>query len=320
MTGMQIGDLPESVIVTAGSAYIDIDAYACSVAMSELLNLRGKRAVAFSDAPCNYSVIPSLRKEGQLLTALPPGFSPESSGYVIVDVSDPHYIKDRVPLEKVAAVYDHHTGFEDYWAERLGEQAKIEFIGAAATLIFREWKKAEALDSMSRDTARLLVAAILDNTLDLTSSNTTDEDTDAYKTLCRTAHIGDEWRAVYFSEVQNSVEEDLKNAIFRDIKTIRDSDSLPPRLAQLCVWDAGRIFDKLPQIRTWFGEKPGGWMLNIIDISRRQSCFICDDIHIQRNIEAIFGVFFDKGIAVSRHPYLRKEIIKKASADALSHL
>ena len=36
----------EPVIITAGSNYLDIDAYACCVAMQELLRLQGKKAVA----------------------------------------------------------------------------------------------------------------------------------------------------------------------------------------------------------------------------------------------------------------------------------
>ena len=282
--------------------------------MSGLMNLKGKRAVAFSDAPCNYSVCPSLKKDGQLLTVLPEDISAETSKYIIVDVSDPDYIKDRVPLENVIEVYDHHAGFEEYWTGRIGSKAHIEFIGAAATLIYREWKRSGLFDKMTGSTARLLAAAILDNTLNLTSSNTTDEDKKAYNELSKKAGIGDEWRAEYFSEVQSGVEADLKNAVLGDLKTILDSDVLPPNLAPLCVWDAERIIEKLPQIREWFSERKGSWMINIIDISRGQSCFVCDDVDVQKKTEKIFGVHYENGIAVSQTPYLRKEIIKKVNS------
>lgn len=297
-------------IVTAGSLYTDIDACACSVAMCELLELKGERAATYFTAPCNYSVSKSLVSKGQLQSELPEGFSVQASKYIIVDVSDPEYIKDRVPLDNVVEVYDHHTGFEKYWADRIGKNSHIEFIGAAATLIFREWKKADSVDKMTRSTARLLAAAILDNTLDLTSSNTTDEDMKAYKELCAIANIGDKWRAGYFSEVQKTVEADLKNALFNDIKIIRGSSVLPPYLAQICVWNAERILNMLPQIRVWFAERQGGWMINIIDISRHCSYFVCDDIEFQKKIESIFAVSFKNGAAISAVPYLRKEIIK----------
>ena len=301
----------ECVLLTAGSTYLDIDAYACMVAMAELLRLKGESATAYSQAPCNYSVCDVLVEEGQILRELTDGVAAQDARYIIVDVSDPEFLKESVPLERVVAVYDHHVGFEDYWASRLGDHAHIEFIGAAATLILREWKKAGFENQMTRSTALLLIAAILDNTLNLTSSNTTQEDRDAFEELCHIAHVDDTFRADYFSAVQASVEADLKNALFNDIKTVRDNAVLPPRVAQICVWNAGGILDKLPYIRSWFADFQESWMINIIDLSQACSYFVCDDIQHQKKIACVFDVNFEAGIARSSAPYLRKEIIKK---------
>lgn len=303
----------EYAVVTAGSTYLDIDAYACCVAMAELLELSGKNAVAFSRASCNYSVCSSLVEEGQIKKEIPFIGNKQDIKYVIVDVSDPEFLKKSVELNDVVAVYDHHAGFEDYWANRIGENSHIEFIGAAATLIYREWKKLGLTDKMKRSTALLLIAAILDNTLNLTSSNTTSEDIEAFDELCEKENIGKEWCDSYFSEVQKSVEADLKNAIFNDIKTVRDNDVLPERVAQLCVWDAQSIFASLPEIRNWFVESSDSWMINLIDIKHRCSYFICDDIYRQNIIEKVFNVKFESGIAKSSVSYLRKEIIKKSN-------
>lgn len=303
-------NVKDCTIITAGSTYLDIDAYACCVGMAELLNLRGEKAVAYSCANYNYSVCPSLVGEGQIMDVLPPEVNPGGAGYVIVDVSDPEYIQREVPLERVVAVYDHHVGFEEYWRDRIGDGARIEFIGAAATLIFREWKAAGLVERMSRSTALLLIAAILDNTLDLTSSNTTPEDMEAFRTLCEKENIDDNWRATYFSEVQASVNGDLKNALLGDVKTVRDNPVLPPRVAQVAVWDAAGIIQRLPQIRQWFSG-PDSWMLNIIDIRERCSYFVCDDALYQNKIEAVFRVQFAAGVAKSQISYLRKEIIRK---------
>ena len=170
-------------ILTAGSTYLDIDAYACMVAMAEMLNLQGLNAVAYSQAPCNYSVCDMLTEKCQILREIPSDVSEQDASYIIVDVSDPEFLKDSVPLDRVVEVYDHHVGFEEYWTSRIGDRAHIEFIGAAATLIYREWCEAGLQDRMTSSTARLLMAAILDNTLDLTSSNTTDEDKKAFEAL-----------------------------------------------------------------------------------------------------------------------------------------
>ena len=302
---------PSPTLVTAGSTYLDIDAYACAVAMAELLRLRGVDALAYSTATANYSVTPSLAMDERVLRVLPPDFREREARYVIVDVSDPDYIKDSVPLDRVSEVYDHHVGFDEYWQERIGKGAHIEFIGAAATLIYRQWKASGLQDSMSPATARLLVAAILDNTLNLTSSNTTDEDREVFAALCKQGKVDSDWCAAYFTEVQTLVEADLKNALMGDLKTLRDTSILPPRMAQLCVWDARRILARLPEIRTWF-EGGDGWMINIIDLCDRRSYFVCDHPEHQRRIGEVFGVSFEDGVARTEVSYLRKQIIKKA--------
>ncbi len=305
---MKQNTFADFTIVTAGAAYLDIDAYACMIAMRELLVLRGENAVAYSAAAHNYSVCPSLVEAGQILGELPSKEWEAQGRYIIVDVSDPEYLKKSVPLENVVAVYDHHVGFESYWESRIGENARIEFIGAAATLIYREWEKAGLLDKMTQPTARLLIAAILDNTLNLTSSNTTTEDVAVFQALCRHARVDESWCAAYFSEVQAGVEADLRNALLNDTKAVRGNPVLPPKVAQLCVWDAGSILARLPEIRGWYD---GCWMLNIIDLHNRCSWFICDDAVHQKKIGRLFGVAFENGVAKTPVSYLRKEIIKK---------
>ncbi len=300
-----------NTIITAGSAYLDIDAYACMVAMAELLNLQGIPALAFSEAPCNYSVCSSLTMEGQIACKLPSDFDGNDAKYIIVDVSDPEFLKYSVPLDRVIAVYDHHVGFEDYWTSRIGDGSHIEFIGAAATLIYREWERAGLTHEMKISTAKLLIAAILDNTLNLTSSNTTPEDIEVFRALCAYADVGEEFRASYFSEVQKSVEADLQNALFGDIKTVRDNPVLPPRVAQLCVWDATGILARLDEIRGWLTPLGESWMINIMDLSRNCSFFVCGDEGTQRKLEAVFEVSFESGIARTSEPYLRKQIIRK---------
>ena len=281
------------------------------VALAELMQLQGEKAIAYSKAPINYSVCQSLVEEGQILHTLPAGVKEDDVEYVLVDISDPEFLKDTVPLDRVVAVYDHHVGFEEYWQARIGEAAQIEFIGAAATMIFREWKKEGLQAKMLRATARLLIAAILDNTLNLTSANTTQEDIDAFEELCRIANAEAEFCSSYFSEVQACVEQDLKNALFGDLKEIHGSHVLPARMAQICVWNAKSTLARLPEIVEWFSAREQSWMVNIIDIQENCSYFVCNDEQCQKEIEKIFDVRFEAGLARCSNSYLRKEIIRK---------
>ncbi len=290
---------------------MDIDAYACMIAMAELLRLQGKDAVAYSPAQYNYSVCRFLIKEEQILRTLPVEWFSNKTPIIIVDVSDPDFLEENIRSGNVIAVYDHHVGFEKYWVERIGNGAHIEFLGAAATLIFREWKKVGLQDNMSRETAVLLIAAILDNTLNLTSANTTDEDRIAFGELCDRYMIDKVWCSAYFSEVQKSIEADLKNAILGDVKLVRDNAMLPAIVGQLAVWDVGGILCHLSRICDWLDERFDEWMINIIDIQKNSCYFVCQDERYKHKLEKVFGVRFDKDIAKSKTPYLRKEIIKK---------
>lgn len=295
------------IIITAGSSYLDIDAYACCVAMSELITLKGRKAIAFSNAVCNYSVCKSLTTEAKINQSIPTDY--KEAQYIIVDVSEPEFI--NVPIDKVVAVYDHHVGFEEYWNKLIGENAHIEFIGAAATLIYREWKNLNLVEKMSVSTAKLMIAALLDNTLNLTSSNTTYEDRQTFYELCKHANIDEEWCQSYFVEVQTSIENDLKNAIFKDIKRVKDTAALPSRVAQLSIWDSNKLLNRLPEIRSWFNESTESWMINIIEIQNNCSYFVCDDKLMQTNMERIFKIAFNGGVAKTKHAFLRKEILKK---------
>ena len=298
-------------IATSGSDYLDIDAYACCVAMKELLCLQGINAIAYSTAQTNYSICDFLIHPGQISTALPDNLKLDTTKYIIVDVSNPNYFQKDIPQDNIIAVYDHHIGFEDYWGKLIGEKACIEFIGAAATLVFREWKKSGMQKQMTRDTALLLVAAILDNTLNLMSGNTTVEDIESLEELCSIAGINDEWRSYYFLEVQKKIEKDLKNALFRDVKKVASDIELPEYIGQVAVWNSGAVLEKIDVIREWFNSKWKDWMLNIVDIEHHRACFVCDDSFFEDKISHIFDISFTNGIAELEQPYLRKQIIKK---------
>lgn len=302
----------EKILISAGSTYLDIDAYACMVAMEELLRLQGNEAIAYSRAPRNYSVCQSLIGDTKIHDCIPSERLLTQAQYIIVDVSDPKYLDKMVPVNLICAIYDHHHGFEEYWQERLGDNAHIEFIGAAATLVYREWENAGLTPRMSSATARLLIAAILDNTLNLSSKNTTVEDRTVFRTLCEKERIGGKWCSAYFGEVQENIEADLMNALLGDMKQIEQNCFLPSHIGQLAVWDPTSILRRLPEIRACFHTRFDEWMLNIIDIQHRFCWFICDDMDYQKSLSAIFHVEFEAGIAKTDRPYLRKEILKRA--------
>ena len=219
-------------VITSGSAYLDIDAYACCIAYAELLNLQGIPTRAVSSAKPNASVSKTVLGWGAVLDDYRPTSSDE---FVLVDVSDYHHFDPMVALDRVVEVIDHHPGFEEYWSQTLGSAADIRSIGAAATQVFQRWKAAGLLSSISEQSAALLATAILDNTLNFTGQMTTTADIDAYAELVLHAKLTEDWPSHYFLECQASIESDISAALAADLKRMKPESRLPEVFAQMTV-------------------------------------------------------------------------------------
>ena len=125
-------------IVTSGNSYIDIDAYAGCIEYAHLLNLLGVSAKAVSTAKLNQSIPPSLLN---LNTKLDLYVCNGNENFILIDISNKKYFDEIVKDDRIVEIIDHHTGFENYWKNRLGENSKIEFIGSVCTMIFELYEQ-----------------------------------------------------------------------------------------------------------------------------------------------------------------------------------
>jgi inorganic pyrophosphatase/manganese-dependent inorganic pyrophosphatase len=294
-------------VITSGSAYLDIDAYACCIAYAELLNLQGMPARAVSSAKPNASVSKTVLGWGAVLDHYRPTSSDE---FVLVDVSDYHHFDPMVALDRVVEVIDHHPGFEQYWAQTLGADADIRPIGAAATQIFQRWKAAGLLSSISEQSAALLATAILDNTLNFTGQMTTTADIDAYAELVLHAKLTEDWPSHYFLECQASIESDISAALAADLKRMKPESRLPEVFAQMTVWDAEALIEKYrSEICHWMGGQGDDWLLNVICISQRKSCLLAEPVVSQQKLSRLLPVEWQAGLAALKPSILRKELL-----------
>lgn len=298
------------IIVTSGARYIDIDAYACCAAYAELLNILGKPAIAVSTAIWNESITDTIRA---LNVPFNIDYSLQSDDrFVVVDLSDPAQFDKIVNEERVVEVLDHHPGFEQYWTDKIGEGSHIEFIGAAATLIYEQWVQAGKVDEMSKQSAELLTAAILDNTLNFGAGVTTDRDRAAYQFLTRHAKLDDEWVSKYFTECQESILADLAEALRNDTKFLKFS-GLDEELClgQMVIWDAESVIaDKVDTIATVLSSMRETWMANVVSISDGKSYFVTQNDKVKTWVESLLNVTFDGSVATANKLWLRKEIMK----------
>lgn len=299
-------------IVTAGPRYLDIDAYACIVAYAELLQLQGEEALPFSGVAPNESVPTTVRSWGGYIES---SYSPaQDDEFIIVDASDPEHLDKIVKLSNVSEVIDHRPGNEDFWSEKIGDKADLEFLGAAATMIFERWEKAKLLDRMSQTSARLLVCAILDNTLNFLAKVTTDRDKRAYQALAEIADLPNDWPVQYFSECQQAITNDIAKAVSSDTKLLAFQcfESSKLYVGQIVVWDGREIIaEGVETVRRVMNDFGPDWFVNLVSIKDEKSCFMASNETVEKDLERLLGITFKDEIAVADRMWLRKEIIKK---------
>lgn len=295
------------IIITSGNKYLDIDGYASCIAYRDLLKLQGIDAKFVSTASPNSSVSKSLLN-------LPLGLDKyeisTTDKFIILDLSNRDFFEKFVQEENIIELIDHHPGFEDIWQERLGEKSIIESVGAVATIIFEKYEQTNSLNKMSKDIAKLLMAAILDNTLNFTAKITTKRDHVAYQKL-EVISEDDNFKSNYFRECQEYVENNLIDSIINDLKIEVTNNILPKVLGQLIIWDIRSILERLDEIKKVLNEYDN-WIINIVSLKENKSYIVCSNREVLTNINMLFNVNPIDEIIIVEPAILRKELIKKS--------
>lgn len=296
------------IVITVGKSYIDIDGYASSIAYRELLRMKGIESKFVSNAVLNYSITYSLKS---IQYSIDDYWIDSNDKYIILDLSNKSFFPEFVDENNIVEIIDHHPGFEDYWNNKLGDNAIIEPIGSVATIITERYEQEGLLDRMDKDIAKLLMAAILDNTLNFTANITTSRDIIAYKKL--ESLINEYYYAsTYFSECQKYIEDNLQESIKNDMKVQRINECLPEVFGQLTIWDAEELLHKrdfINQIMNGYGNE---WMLNVISLSNNSSYIIYSNDEIKGKLEQLLDCYDKNGTLIKSPAMLRKEIMRKA--------
>jgi inorganic pyrophosphatase/exopolyphosphatase len=299
-------------VVTSGSAYLDIDAFAGCMAYAELLQSQGITACPVSSAPWNESITATIRSWGAPMLAK--YAATPNDTFTLIDISDPAHLDPIVVVERIDEVIDHHPGFEQYWHERLGERAHIEFIGAACTQVYERWVAAGKFHHISSLSARLLATGILDNTLNFGARVTTSRDKAAYTALAKTAGLDNAWPAQYFNEAQTAILDSPATAIQNDTKTITFPGYPSPVTAgQLVIWDGPAVLkDHMNTIRQTLGATRPDWFMNLVSVGDGASYFIAESPAVQAWLTNLLKLTFKSNLAHAGRLWLRKEIIKQS--------
>ena len=180
-----------------------------------------------------------------------------------------------------------------------------------ATIIVEMYEKDNLLEKMPVDIAKLLMAAILDNTLNLKSNVTTKRDIESYNKLQNIVQ-DENFAQNYFMECQQVIEKDFSQAIRNDIK-IEDIDySLPRVIGQLVLWDKTLLWENKEIIKEVLNEKGDKWIMNVICLKEGKNYIFASNNEVMKNLEELLETKANNGIIELNKLMLRKELMKKA--------
>ena len=250
-----------------------------------------------------------LRDSKYVLDKKPTGIG--SANIILVDVSDPEYFEEFVDESRILEIIDHHPGHENYWNKRTTIKSQIEAIGAVCTQVYEKFVESGRIDLLDKKLCQLLVAGILDNTINLKSKITNERDQKAYQDLMKLGMLSDDFGRKYFEACEREQMKNLKSAILGDIKTKCKSPSpLPNAIGQIILFNRDRITqDLLNDIFTDYDR----WMINIISLEDGRSYLYCDSEETKAGLEKLFNIKsnHDKLVVLDNF-ILRKEILKRA--------
>lgn len=296
-----------NIIITSGRKYIDIDAYASMIAYRELLKAEGNPNVtASTTARLNQSVPPLILN---LKYSFDDSAAADDSKFILLDVSNPDFFDERIKIESVIEIVDHHSGFENYWTAFPNIKTEIEFIGSVCTIIYEKIVRENHIEILDTDLCKLLIAGILDNTLNLKSSITTERDRAAYNELLKIGKVPSDFYVEYFSACEAEIMKDFTRAIKDDLK-IEKAGDLPEVIGQMIVLNLNSF--NLDEMKKVFAGYPE-WMMNLISLEDGKSYIYFGGGDVKQRLEKIFGAkAAQDDLLILDNFLLRKQIMKMA--------
>lgn len=287
----------------------DLDGVAASYAYSEFLQKSGQIA--------NYSFEGKPKKEVTIvcdlfnisLTSCSPN---KENSFVVVDTNTIKDFPSFVEINNVIEIIDHHVPSQDT-PKFSSIKVQIELIGAVATLIAEKFYQNHI--PISRNSAILLYYAIISNSINLHSRNTSQKDIEMVKWL---------------SSQCNEIQEQYIKQIF-EAKSLIDPNNLREEMeaeytleignkkliiAQLEVVDAMSFFSirKIAIqniLNSILEEKQLDYIfLNCIDILNGYSILYTPFSKTEDYIKNYFEGVFENGQLILNPLFMRKEIIK----------
>lgn len=300
--------MTSKIVVTSGITFTDIDTLACAVAYAEILNKSNRPALAYLPGPLNQSIVSTIKTWNLNFSD---HFDINDHPLIVVDVSEPDYLKNSLKISNVIEIYDHHFGFEKYWYDILGENSHIEAVGACATLIWEQAVKNKI--NLSTDSSNLLYTAVFSNTLNFNSSVSHDRDKQAFSEISKKTRLPQDWIGSYYLQLESESLSDPALAVTNDIKVVKTSRfSEPLFIGQLELWHSKIFIEANSKIIKSALLRKGSpyWFFTSPSISEGMNYIYCENSEIKKFLSNALGAKFIDNIGVTSKLFLRKEILK----------
>lgn len=298
-----------TIIITSGKKYLDIDAYASMLAYRELLRTLFPHAevYAVSSAKTNESVPKFLLDSRYKLDQVT---LEGTEDFIIVDVSNPDFFDTIVNQERIIEIIDHHTGFAEDWQAKGGIKTQIELIGSVCTMIYEKYVETKRLDLLDAELCRLLAAGIIDNTLNLQASITSERDIKAYEILIKIGGLGADFAKQYLEACDETILANFGQTVVDALKIERVSSLLPEVFGQISLSSYQRVNEQ--ELRKVLDDYDR-WIVNIISLEDGKSYIYYSGDDVRDGLTAFLDIESEKdGLVVLKKFMLRKEIMKKA--------
>ena len=228
---------------------------------------------------------------------------------ILIDTSDLNAIEGNIEIEKVIEIIDHRTINE---AEKFpNAKVQIELVGAAATLIAEKFIEKNV--DISKNSAILLLGAVISNTFNLKSTITTERDRRVVDFLNKKVNLPENFWEKFFIAKSDLSGQKLTQRIEIDI-AIYEIGKRKIGICQLEIYDARKlvaergkeIINILKKIKK--ESKLDFIFLNIIRIDEFKNFFITWQKKVKELLTKVLNVNFVGNIAENNSLMLRKQI------------
>lgn len=299
------------IFITSGEVATDIDILACVVAYKELLKLRNIESEIVLRGKPTLS-IPKKFLDLKFPSELPANYDESTDKFVIVDLSVIKYMSTFVKPDKIIEIFDHRFGVGEDWRNLPNAKTTIERVGSCATLIYEEFVKSGLENKISEASAELICYAIISNTLNLQSKNTSERDIDAFNKLKPIADFTDEKIAEYYCDVDTTFAKDPIAMIKTDAKTY-EILGFKFIFLQAELWDAKARLDYCKDlICMYMKDQPiKEWVLTCPSIKEGKNYLLTNqDSKLIPILGQIIKANFNGNYGETSEIYLRKEIME----------